>query len=426
MSLATSSAPELSGQQRRCHIVLMLYALSPAVRLEKISQINGVDLSTTRLDVAAVAAEIQRFHHLDLILDEAGTCRITGTSLNQRLCFFHWLRRALRISPDFTTQQAALALHQGMAAFHQAGAEETDRVLHTLIEQAEVRLRRPVNDRDRHFLCLFIKYCLNCHHQLCHPGFTPPQLTWLRQKSECDAAGYLAAALAERFALPPCEAERDFLTLLFTLLKTHSYDSSDSPEDRHLQEQVHRLIGRFQQIAGMSFSSREGLAGQLFTHLGAAIERCRFDIGIDHTLLEEVTRMYPRLMRTTLEALEEFEAAYDLRLSPEEVGLITICFGAWLMHGSALQEKQVLLLTNGNPELETAVEQHIRDATLLPLSVKYLPLSHFLRQGPPQGVTLVVTPYPADEPAITMPILHVELPLEKAQRMQIRALLESP
>lgn len=426
MSLASSSVPELSGQQRRCHIVLMLYALSPAVRLEKISQINGVDLPTTRQDVAAVAGEIQRFHHLDLLLDETGTCRLSGSSLNQRLCFFHWLRRALRISPDFTTQHAAAALHQGLAPFHQAGEEETNQLLHTLIEQAEVRLRRQVTARDRHFLCLFIKYCLTCHHQLCHPGFTSPQLGWLRQKSECEAAGYLADALTHHFRLPPCDAERDFLILLFTLLKTHQYGNSEAPEDRQLQEEVHRLIVRFQQIAGMSFSSREGLAGQLFTHLGAAIERCRFGIGIDHTLLEEVTRMYPRLMRTTLEALEEFEAVYNLRLSPEEAGLITICFGAWLMQGNALQEKQVLLLTNGNPALETAVEQHIREATLLPLSVKYQPLSHFLHHGPPQGVTLVITPYPADEPAITLPMLHVELPLGKAQRMQIRALLESP
>lgn len=42
MSLDTSPVPELSGQQRRCHLLLMLYAPVPAVQLETISQINGV------------------------------------------------------------------------------------------------------------------------------------------------------------------------------------------------------------------------------------------------------------------------------------------------------------------------------------------------------------------------------------------------
>lgn len=425
MSPATPPAPELSGQQRRCHIILLLCAPSPVTCLEKISQINGVDLPTTRQDLADVASEIQRFHHLALTADGAAVCRIEGTILNQRLCFFHVLRRALRASPDFTRQQGALLLHEGLAAFHRLEASETDGLLQALVEQAEVRLRRPFNARDRHFLCLFIKYCLNHHHQLCHPDFSPQQRHWLRQKSEAAAAAWLAGELCQHFSLPWREAEEDFLILLLTLLKTHSYDSNDTPEDQRLMEEIHQLIGRFQQLSGMSFSSQQGLAGQLFAHMGAALERCQFDIGIDHTLLAEVVRLYPRLMRTTREALAGFEAAYGISLSPEEIGLIAISFGAWLMQDNALQEKQVLLLTNGNPALETAVEQHIREATLLPLTLRYRPLEQFLSEGAPRGVTLVVSPY-ACAPDSVLPTLHITLPLEKAQRLQIRALLESP
>src|SRR5471030_2133256 len=67
MSLDTHPVPELSGQQRRCHVLLMLYAPLPAVQLETISQINGTDLPTTRQDIAEVNREIQRLHHLDIL-----------------------------------------------------------------------------------------------------------------------------------------------------------------------------------------------------------------------------------------------------------------------------------------------------------------------------------------------------------------------
>ncbi|MGQ6280198.1 PRD domain-containing protein, partial [Serratia sp. IR-2025] len=41
MSLDTSPVPELSGQQRRCHLLLMLYTPEPELQLETLSRING-------------------------------------------------------------------------------------------------------------------------------------------------------------------------------------------------------------------------------------------------------------------------------------------------------------------------------------------------------------------------------------------------
>ncbi|MFW8211337.1 PRD domain-containing protein, partial [Klebsiella pneumoniae] len=90
------------------------------------------------------------------------------------------------------------------------------------------------------------------------------------------------------------------------------------------------------------------LIRQLFAHLGPAIERCHFAIGIDNLLQDEVTRKYPRLVRTSRKALESFQLEYQIRLSEEEIGLVAVTFGAWLMQGNALQEKQILLLINDN------------------------------------------------------------------------------
>jgi hypothetical protein len=98
-------------------------------------------------------------------------------------------------------------------------------------------------------------------------------------------------------------------------------------------------------------------------------------------------------MRTTQAALEEFEANWQVRFSQEEVSLIAVIFGAWLMQKSDLQEKQVVLLTDDNPDLEQSLEQQLRELTLLPLNIKYLSVSTFQKEGAPKEVTLIVTLY---------------------------------
>ena len=53
-------------------------------------------------------------------------------------------------------------------------------------------------------------------------------------------------------------------------------------------------------------------------------------------------------MRTTREAFNDFENHFEMRFSDEEVGLVAVIFGAWLMQEIDLHEKQVLLLTGNN------------------------------------------------------------------------------
>ncbi|MGL5389585.1 MAG: stationary phase inducible protein CsiE [Serratia sp. (in: enterobacteria)] len=418
MSLETSSAPEFSGQQRRCHLLLMLYAPVPSVHLETIGQINGVDLSTTRQDIAEVANEIQHFHHLAIGGNPDEGYQIQGSALNQRLCLLHWLRRALRCSPEFVEQhfgpqyQRAMQLQQLPA-------------LELCISQCEQCLNRRFEPRDRQFLQHYLCYCAWASQRQQHPHFDRRQHEWLQSKPEQLAALELHQALNQLFGQSHDGSECDYLVLMFTLLKNHSYQSNDSPEEQRLMAAIGLVVERFQQISGMHFSSQEGLISQLFAHLAPAIERCRFAIGIDNTLLEEVVRKYPRLMRTTQEALAPFEQEYEIRLSREEAGLVAISFGAWLMQGNALQEKQILLLTLDNPQLEEEVEYQIRELTLLPLNIKYQPLHDYLLSGAPQGVTLVISPYATQGQEQPPTLIITELPLERQQRKAIRALLES-
>lgn len=431
MSLDTNPVPELSCQQRRCHVLLMLYAPLSAVQLETISRINGTDLPTTRQDIAEVTREVQRLHHLDILPYGEDACHLQGRLLDQRLCLFNGLRRALRTSPWFIDDHFTPWLHQAMQPHAFADDHFRQQQLTNLIERCAIRLGREFSERDQAFLLIYLQYCLwqNAGQGPSPVGplqFNARQCQWLREKPEYTAATMLFNELQQLSAGLLAEEERDFFILLLRLLKNHSYHSSGSTEDQRLMRQIERMVANFQDVAGMKFSSDEGLIRQLFAHLGPAIERCHFAIGIDNLLQDEVTRKYPRLVRTSRKALESFQLEYQIRLSEEEIGLVAVTFGAWLMQGNALQEKQILLLINDNRPLEEAVEQQIREATLLPLNIQYQTLLAFQQYGAPDGVAMIVTPYATKKTDADPLVIHTQLPLTKEQRKRIRSLLEAP
>ena len=129
-------------------------------------------------------------------------------------------------------------------------------------------------------------------------------------------------------------------------------------------------------------------------------------------------------MRTTQAALREFEATYEITFNQEEVGLIAVIFGAWLMQKSDLHEKQVVLLTHDNPVLEQALELQLRELTLLPLNIKYQSVQAFEKEGAPKGVALVVTPYATALPLFSPPLFHTEEMFSDHQRQHICKMLE--
>lgn len=422
MRLDTSSVPELSGQQRRCHTLLILFMSARQVPLNTISQFNKVELATARQDIAEVSSEIQRFYHLELNVCTDGNCQIRGSQLDKRLCLIHWLRRGLRHCPHFIENHFAPCLYQALAW----NDDLLSVFLPQIINQCEPHLNRQLNEKDRQFLQLYLAYCTWENQQQSPPQLSVTQQQWLQQKPALAAANKLFDSLNRLLDTPLDSIERDILILMLTMIKAHNYHSSQSSEDTRLITEVKQLMNRFQRLAGMPFSNDEMLVSQLFAHLAPAIERCYFNIGIDHLLPKEVSDKYPRLLRTTQQALTAFEQEYQIQFSAEEVGLIAISFGAWLMQGNDLQEKQILLLTRNDPALETQMEQQVRELTLLPLHIKYLPHDVYLQSGAPAGIELVLTPYAVQPVESAPPLIQLCLPLTEQQMTQLRDVLEQP
>ncbi len=422
MSSAPSTAPLFSRSQRRCHLLLLLYLPAPALTLDKLCQINGVEPGVARQDIADVGDEIQRYHQLELHQMVDGSFRIHGTELQRRLCLLHWLRRSLRLSEDFVRQHFAPALRQRLKVLKIEKALYDETNLQALILHCSLRLGREFTARDRLFLQIFMKYGL-CQRQAVL--FNELQQQWLLQKAERAAAEDVIHHWRKRCHLTPDASEIDFWTLLFSMIHAPSAEAIRHAAEIRLMEATRQLIARFENLSGRSISDQAGLQKQLYTHLAQALDRCHFSVGIDNILTQEVTRLYPRLLRTTRQALETFESEFTIRFSAEEIGLIAVIFGAWLMQDNVLQEKQVLLLTGDNAQLEQDIEQQIREITLLPVNFCYQDMRAFQTEGAPREIALVITPYPTSFPLYSPPLIHAELPLSEHQQQRIRHLLES-
>ncbi|POP42485.1 stationary phase inducible protein CsiE [Superficieibacter electus] len=425
MMTLTTPPSVLSSPQRRCQVLLMLYLPGQSITAEFIGRVNNVEHAVTRQDIAEADHEIRRYHRLTIITQSDGSYRIEGSTLDQRLCLLHWLRRAFRLCPQFIEQHFTPALktelkQQGIA---RTLYDETN--LQALVNLCARRLAREFECRDRHFLRLYLQYCLLQHQLGLSPEFNPAQQLWTQARAEYLATTDIIRHWQRRVTQALHSNEHLFLSLLFMVLRTPDPVHDAHQQDCRLRLIISQLIARFQQLAGRHFSDEQGLSRQLYIHLVQALDRSVFGIGIDNSLPEEVHQLYPRLMRTTRQALCCLEEDYDLRFTDNEAGLIAVIFGAWLMQEEDLHEKQVLLLTGGDTALEQDLEQQLRELTLLPLNIKYLTLHAFQKQGAPKDVTLVVTPYLTPLPLFSPPLIHAEQPLSVNQREHIQQMLES-
>ncbi len=424
MTLLSPTPSVLSSPQRRCHLLLLLYLPGQTVTPEILARVNGVDGTKALQDIADTGDEIQRYHRLRLITQQDGSYRIEGTPLDCRLCLLHWLRRALRLCPHFVQQHFTPALKTQLKQQGILTALYDEKNLQALIGLCARRLQRQFDSRDVQFLTLFLQYCLHQHHAGITPEFTEQQRAWTQLRPEFLAALEIARHWKRRVMQSANEDEQLFLALLFQLVRMPDPIRDNHPQDLRLRSAISGMITRFREQAGMSFSDEQGLSDQLYIHLAQALDRCQFGIGIDNSLPEEITRLYPRLMRTTREAFSEFENHFEMRFSDEEVGLVAVIFGAWLMQENDLHEKQVLLLTGNNMELEQNIEQQLRELTLLPLNIKHLTIHSYQKEGAPKEVVLVITPYSTTLPLYSPPLIHVTLPLGDHQQQQIRKIIE--
>ncbi|MGV3346583.1 stationary phase inducible protein CsiE [Enterobacteriaceae bacterium LUAb1] len=422
MSLKLESALIYSSSQRQCHLLLMMFLPQAMLTLDIACQLNNVDKHLTMQELDEINTKILNDHQLSISCTDKGIYYIVGNELNRRLCILRTLRRALHLSPDFILYHFSPALRHSLQQQNVATPLYDEVNLRSLTTYCSQSLQRTFTPRDHQLLKLMLQYELACQPL---PDFSAIQQRWLKEKAEYSAASHIVQCWRKYHDAFPKDRTINMLTWLFSQLYIPQSKYITCNHEQVLLTQVTLLIQRVEILSGTCFQSTDALRAQLYCHLAQALERCCFGAGIDLPSTSEISQLYPRLLTITRMALEELEAYYQLYFSPEEICLVAIILGAWMMQDNVLQEKQILLLTNNNSVLEQQIEQQIRELTLLPLNIKYQNVHTFQHKGAPEGTILVIMPYTAPLPLYSPPLIHAEYPLPVHQQKRICALLES-
>jgi transcriptional antiterminator len=170
MTLLQPPPSVLSDPQRRCHLLLTLCLPGQTVTPQVIARLNGVDEAVVHQDIADARHEIRENYRLNILTQPDGSYRIEGTALDRRLCLLHWLRRGLRLCPDFVRHQFAPALKQELRQQGISRALYDDTNLQALVNLCSRRLQRQFTPGDNQFLNLYLQFCLTQHQQ----GHIPP------------------------------------------------------------------------------------------------------------------------------------------------------------------------------------------------------------------------------------------------------------
>ena len=169
-----------------------------------------------------------------------------------------------------------------------------------------------------------------------------------------------------------------FMALLFSMIRIPDPIRDNHQQDRRLRLAIARLVLRFREYGNVRFSDEQGLNDQLYIHR-QALNRSVFAIGIDNTLPEEFSRLYPRLVELPARRFTASKRNTMSSFQKKRSALVAVIFGARLMQEKDLHEKQIILLTGSNEQLEAHIEQQLRELTLLPLNVKHMPMQDFQR-----------------------------------------------
>lgn len=417
--------PALSRSQRQSYMTLLLVIAEQSLDAFQLQIPDMPALPPeTAQDITLLTEILRNNYQLQLVTLPGESYRLTGSELQKRICLFSHFRRLLRQAPSLA-ENIALKVEQRMQNQKPGPVRFDESTLTQLIPASlPPGICGHLNASSVVLLQLVLNYSFSSAERV---RFNRQQREWLGAKEWLPMAKNIAA-YCQNQGMPSSEIPEDevlFLTLLLTLLDTPSGNLQHGHLQTQLMAATGQLISRFGRLSSIDMSGNLTLQQRLYCHLSLAIERHYFSIGIDNSVSNELIEMYPGMFRLTSQALSVFEQQYQLTFSRQETMLIALLLVSGAMETTGYEERQIIVLTNDNPELEQEVERILRESVLLPVTVHRQSLSSFRQYGAPRGVALVISPYIVQLPLFSPPLIHTELPMTEHQQECIRKILSA-
>ncbi len=158
----------------------------------------------------------------------------------------------------------------------------------------------------------------------------PERLKIIKKKKEFEIAREIAALLEEQFPVGIPEDEIGFITIHLLGAKMREGKVSSELNEDELEYLVREMIRVVEKYFSANLSVDQKLYSGLLVHLQAIVNRIIFNLPIQNPLLEDIKEKYSEVFEASKLAARLIQSEFYVEISEDEVGYLTIHFGAAL------------------------------------------------------------------------------------------------
>lgn len=143
---------------------------------------------------------------------------------------------------------------------------------------------------------------------------------------------YTSRKVIDQLSLVPTDNETTYISMHLLGLRSTNYKEKilDTDESTQLFQIIEQIISDFEKMACVTFMNREHISKELFLHLKPVYYRMIFNIPITNPYLDKLKREYHELFVLVKKSLKKLEELINCPISEDEVGYVTLHFGAFL------------------------------------------------------------------------------------------------
>ncbi|MBT2658819.1 BglG family transcription antiterminator [Bacillus sp. ISL-18] len=305
----------LTEEERLSVIYLYLF-----IRTEPISSIHltlllQVSKNTVISDVKR-ANEINRRYLVEIRYTRQKGYHLKGTEFDKRVLVMHCLAKLVHV-PYFERLIDHL-LREKNGHIHY---EEIYRTLTQLEKQFDLHF---VEERLHQFAYFLIFYFYRLEERK-NAKFHSDEMSLLNR----DPMWKVARQLSEQIPVEQKESEVSYMTIQLLGLSLGRSSAHESSHDL-LFKLCEQLVFDFESKACIVFEKKDEVIQTLYQHLKPAYFRMKYRIPIDNPLLNQIKSEHKELYTIVKEMLHPIGLLLGITIPEEEVGFITIHFGALL------------------------------------------------------------------------------------------------
>lgn len=151
-------------------------------------------------------------------------------------------------------------------------------------------------------------------------------------------------------------------------------------DEEKLEEVVHRMVAVSYENLNIKEEVVEMLIKELTSHLRSTINRCKLNIKVENSILQQIKVNYGDVFQVAKKACEIFEEEYDTNLSDDEIGFVTMYFCKSLEISKVRVKKNVLIVCNSSRGTSKLLAARIRN-NIPEVNIKSIVSVHELQDG---------------------------------------------